>query len=145
MILSEKMVKPISLVILEDLKGHIALQLRDNIPFIPNPDQWAIFGGRIEQDESPRQAALREVQEELTIALTPAKLSFLKTFYYREKGKAFWLFHYPVQKELNHANLTEGQLYRQVAPELIMSGLIDHKRIIDHHLEMLDWYWHHAS
>lgn len=144
MILSEKITKRISLVILEDLNKHIALQLRDNNLFIANPDQWAIFGGRIEQDESPRQAALREVQEELTIALIPAKLSFLKTFYYPEKGKAFWLFHYPVQNELNHTNLTEGQSYRQVAPELIQSGLIAHKRIVDHHLEMLDWYWCHA-
>lgn len=34
-------------------------------------NQWALPGGRIEAEESPQQAALRELQEEVQLQLTP--------------------------------------------------------------------------
>ena len=40
-------------------------------------DTWEIPGGIVELNESPRQAALREVSEELGLAINPATLSLM--------------------------------------------------------------------
>ena len=52
-------------LILENARGEILLQLRDTNPSIPYPDCWGTFGGEIEEGESPVQAIVREIQEEL--------------------------------------------------------------------------------
>lgn len=41
------------------------LQLRDNRPEVPNAGHWGGFGGYVEAGETPRQAIVRELQEEL--------------------------------------------------------------------------------
>lgn len=46
------------------------LQLRDDIPGIWYPDHWGLFGGAIEPGESPEQALVRELEEELGITPT---------------------------------------------------------------------------
>lgn len=45
--------------------GRYLLQLRDNIPTIHLPNNWALFGGRIEAGESEEEALRRELLEEL--------------------------------------------------------------------------------
>lgn len=57
-------------VILESSEG-VTLQLRDDLHL------WGIFGGLIEEGEDPMTAALREIQEELTIGLDPDRLVLL--------------------------------------------------------------------
>jgi 8-oxo-dGTP diphosphatase len=49
-------------------RGEVLLQLRDNIPTIRFANYWGCIGGGIEQGETPEQAVLREVDEELGIA-----------------------------------------------------------------------------
>ncbi len=44
--------------------GAILLQLRDNIPEIRNPGKWVPPGGGVELDETPLEAAYREIEEE---------------------------------------------------------------------------------
>jgi len=61
--------KEIAAVILENDKGEILLYLRDNKPSIPFPHYWDLFGGHIEEGETPEEALLREVKEELNIEL----------------------------------------------------------------------------
>ena len=46
------------------------LQLRDNKPNIAAPGKWSLFGGMVESGESPREALVREIQEELSIKLS---------------------------------------------------------------------------
>lgn len=46
--------------------GKFLLQLRDDIPGIPYPGQWAFFGGHIEPGETPEVAIKRELQEEIS-------------------------------------------------------------------------------
>jgi len=41
------------------------LQLRDNKQTIPYPNKWGTFGGQVEEMESPEDALIREVREEL--------------------------------------------------------------------------------
>ena len=130
----------IALVILEDREGRIALQLRSAIAQIVNPDRWGLFGGHVEADESPEQAALREVEEELTTPLQARKLRFIKHFQLPNE-KDYFAFHYPVSNELDNAILTEGQRFGWFAPAQIRTQTIDGKAIVPYHYALLDEFW----
>lgn len=51
--------------------GRVLLQHRDDRPDIAWPGHWALFGGHMEAEETPEQAALREIEEELGLCLEP--------------------------------------------------------------------------
>jgi 8-oxo-dGTP diphosphatase len=70
--------KKIAAVILENDKGEFLLYLRDNKPGIPFPDHWDLIGGHVEEGETPEQALVREVKEELGIELLNYR--FFKTY-----------------------------------------------------------------
>jgi 8-oxo-dGTP diphosphatase len=137
------MVKKIALVILEQQNGDIALQLRDNKPTIAHPNRWGLFGGKIEEGEQPKQAALREVAEELTIQLQPQHLTFLQKFSL-EPQKEHFLFHYLLENELQQATLTEGQAFHYWIPNEIQKGHLENHELIFSHLEILNWFWQHT-
>ncbi|HPT20617.1 MAG TPA: NUDIX domain-containing protein [Bacteroidales bacterium] len=61
--------KEIAEIIFENDKGEILLYLRDNKPDIPFPDYWDLIGGHLEEGETPEEALVREVKEELNIDL----------------------------------------------------------------------------
>ncbi len=52
-------------LLIENRRGEVLLQLRDDKPTIPYPGCWGTFGGQIEQGELPEAAMLREIEEEL--------------------------------------------------------------------------------
>lgn len=62
------------------VSGKYILQLRDDIPGISAPGQWALFGGRIVDGETPIDAVKREVFEELVIR--PAHFNLLRPIDY---------------------------------------------------------------
>ncbi len=61
--------KEIAAIILENDAGEFLLYLRDNKPGIPFPGYWDLIGGHIEEGETPEEALVREVKEELDIEL----------------------------------------------------------------------------
>ena len=61
--------KKIAAIILENEKGEFLLYLRDNKPGIPFPDHWDLIGGHVEEGETPEEALVREVKEELGLNL----------------------------------------------------------------------------
>ena len=61
--------KEIAAIILENDEGKFLLYLRDNKPDIPFPDHWDLIGGHIEEGETPEEALVREVKEELDLDL----------------------------------------------------------------------------
>ena len=55
----------IAQVLLFDRDNRLMIYLRDDKADIPFPNHWDFFGGHVEQGETPEQALLREVKEEL--------------------------------------------------------------------------------
>ena len=70
--------KKIAAIILENDKGEFLLALRDNKSWIPFPNHWDLIGGHVEAGETPEEALVREVREELDIELP--EYTFYKTF-----------------------------------------------------------------
>jgi 8-oxo-dGTP diphosphatase len=61
--------KQIAQVLLFDCNRRLLIYLRDDNPEIPFPNHWDFFGGHVEAGESPEQALVREIKEELGIEL----------------------------------------------------------------------------
>ena len=54
--------------------------LRDNIPHIKFPNYWDLPGGGIDANETPREALLREVDEELGLKMHPNSIVWEKRY-----------------------------------------------------------------
>jgi len=78
--------KQIAAIIFENDKGELLLYLRDNKPGIPFPLHWDLFGGHVEEGETPEEAVVREVKEELGYDLKEFK--FFKKYNCQE-GDAY--------------------------------------------------------
>ena len=52
-------------ILIENSAGEVLMQLRDNKPHLKFPNCLSTFGGAIEKGETPRNAIIREVREEL--------------------------------------------------------------------------------
>ncbi|HEU4344138.1 MAG TPA: NUDIX domain-containing protein [Candidatus Binatia bacterium] len=98
--------KQIAMALLFDRHGRLLIYLRDNKPEIPFPNHWDFFGGHIEEGETPEQALVREVREELGIELR--QWNFFR-IYACEEGDA-----YPNLKYVYWAKIDK------IAPELTL-------------------------
>jgi 8-oxo-dGTP diphosphatase len=101
--------KEIAAIILENDKGEILLYLRDNKPDIPFPDHWDLIGGHVEEGETPEEALVREVKEELDIDLKD--YTFYKT-YVCMKGDAYenikYVYYGKINLPIEEVTLLEG-------------------------------------
>lgn len=94
----------------------ILLQFRDNRPETKNPLTWGIFGGKIEQKETPKEAAIRELNEEL--GLNEKKLKqFIKTKF---RGEQIYIFEMNLLKNLSKIKLNEGKKMKLFSKEKIL-------------------------
>jgi 8-oxo-dGTP diphosphatase len=129
-------------VLLEDAKGRIAMQLRDDRPGVSYPGHWGLFGGGREAGETPEEAGIREVREELGRSLDPSRLRRLDTQIVAWPNGALLLpcrvhvFHYPLADELAGAKLHEGRAFAAMAPKQIRAA-----RVVPSHLGILEWFW----
>jgi 8-oxo-dGTP diphosphatase len=64
--------------LLFDRNGRLLIYLRDEKPGISFPNHWDLFGGIIEDGETPEQTLVRELKEEIGIELKD--FHFYKTF-----------------------------------------------------------------
>jgi 8-oxo-dGTP pyrophosphatase MutT (NUDIX family) len=60
--------------------GRYVMQLRDSNPNIFYPDHWGCFGGAVDPGEAPAVALVRELREELMVALTPEDVTRFTEF-----------------------------------------------------------------
>ncbi len=70
---------------------RIVVILRDDIPTIPWPGYWDLPGGEREPGESPVECAIRETEEELGLAFSPADLCWSRE-YIIPSGARDWFF-----------------------------------------------------
>jgi 8-oxo-dGTP diphosphatase len=93
---------------------RVLLQHRDDRPAIRWPGYWCIFGGLIEPGESPEQAVVREIEEELGVALPAVpELFCVVTEGLRER----YVFRAPLPVAVEALVLREGQGMALVALE----------------------------
>jgi 8-oxo-dGTP pyrophosphatase MutT (NUDIX family)/GNAT superfamily N-acetyltransferase len=57
-------------VLFIDDSERVLLRLRDDRPDLPHPGQWDLVGGAVEPGETIREAAMREVEEEIERKVT---------------------------------------------------------------------------
>jgi 8-oxo-dGTP diphosphatase len=60
----------IAQALLFDRHGRLVIYLRDDKPKIPFPNHWDLIGGHVEPGETPDQALVREVEEEIGVKLS---------------------------------------------------------------------------
>lgn len=94
------------------------MQLRDNIPTIKYPGQWALFGGHIEPGETPEVAVKRELIEEIGYELS----TFAEFGVYADETVVRHVFQAPLLVELNQLVLGEGWDMGFLTPEDIRRG-----------------------
>lgn len=112
--------KQIAAIIFENDEGEMLLYLRDNKPGIPFPLHWDLFGGHVEEGETPEEALVREVREELGYELK--EYSFFRKYECAE-GDAYPNVKYIYTGKINvpagEITLYEGDHARYFKPEEI--------------------------
>lgn len=105
-----------------DRDGKFVFYLRDDKPTIPFPNHWDLFGGHLEPGETPHDALLRELREE--IGVTPIHTEFFRR-YDVTSGDAW-----PNVKHLYVVHLAEAaaELALYEGQELRAINLADHHR-----------------
>jgi len=110
--------KQIAQVLLFDHDRRLLIYLRDDKPDIPFPNHWDFFGGHVEAGESPDQAMVREVKEELGIQL--AEWQFVRRYECLE-GDVYpnvkWIYRASIDQAAEELVLFEGQKLTSVSKE----------------------------
>ena len=113
--------KEIAAIILENDKGELFLALRDNKPGIPFPNHWDLIGGHIEKGETPEEALVREVKEELDIDLM--EYTFYKKYECLE-GDAYpnikYIYSGKINIPIDEITLLEGERSQYFSREEIL-------------------------
>lgn len=130
--------KQIAAIILENDEGDILLYLRDDKPTIPFPDHWDLFGGHIEDGETPKEALIREVKEELGYDLMDYK--FFKEYNCQEGDvdpNIKYVYSGKIDKPIEELTLDVGQKLQFFKPSEIPNVKFANilKRIVMDYLE----------
>jgi 8-oxo-dGTP diphosphatase len=105
-------------VLLFDRDDRLVIYLRDDKADIPFPNHWDFFGGHLEPGETPEQALLREVKEELGIELR--QWQFFRSYECLE-GDVYpnrkYIYQARIDKTIDELTLHEGQRLASIKPD----------------------------
>jgi 8-oxo-dGTP diphosphatase len=133
--------KEIAAIILENEKGEFLLALRDDKAWIPFPNHWDLIGGHVEEGETPEEALVREVKEELDIDIK--EYTFFKK-YVCLTGDAYentkYIYSGKINIPIEEVTLLEGQRpqyfsreeipnvrFANIIKSIVMDYIKDHK------------------
>ncbi|MEP6018519.1 MAG: NUDIX hydrolase [Paracoccaceae bacterium] len=105
----------------------LATLLRDDLPGLIWAGYWDVPGGGIEGDETPLQCVLRELEEELCVALDPSLVQWGRE-YGTSNGDISWFFaaHAPASLEQQMSLGDEGQDWALMT----VDAFLEHKRVV---------------
>ncbi|MAF51013.1 MAG: hypothetical protein CMH64_02880 [Nanoarchaeota archaeon] len=106
MIIRKKAVK----IFLINPKREMLMQLRDDIPSIPNPGFWGLIGGEVENGESSLEAIKREIKEEINCPIK--NITLLKEVDFPDRNVHITYFKGDISTLSSEIELTEGQEVR---------------------------------
>jgi 8-oxo-dGTP diphosphatase len=72
-------------VLFEDERGHVLVLRRGK--GVPESGRLGLPGGSVEAGESPSEAAIREVREEIGVAIAPGRLTNVRTYLWYEEHR----------------------------------------------------------
>lgn len=113
-------------VLLVSKAGQIVMQHRDDKPTISNPGRISAFGGSMEPGETPVEAAVRELKEELGIDVPPKALIPFRTYQKTQAvhGEDATVYVFVLENvEPEGLTLYEGQAIRIVDPQENLSAI----------------------
>ena len=93
-------------VLIEREDGRMLFQLRDNDQSIKNSNCWSLFGGGINKNEKPIEAAMRELKEELGLIIKKEQLRLWMVFPVFKKKN--YIFKLQLNKDTKPLRLMEG-------------------------------------
>ncbi|MEV2218847.1 NUDIX domain-containing protein [Nocardia vinacea] len=94
-------------ILMINARDQVLMYLRDDFPYIPYPNMWAIPGGMLEDGETPHDCVIREIKEEMDIALDPDRVVHAMT-HERDFGIEH-TFATRIELDIDAITLTEGQ------------------------------------
>ena len=110
--------KQIAMVLLFDRQGRLLIYLRDDKPDIPFPNHWDFLGGHVEEGETPEEALVREVKEEIGVDLR--EWVFFRRYVCTE-GDAYpnikYLYWARIDRTAEELTLYEGQRLMSITAE----------------------------
>ncbi len=97
---------------------NFLMQLRDDYEHIICPGQWGLFGGHLEQEETPQSGLVREVIEEINYFIN--KPTFFKS--YNDDKAQRYIYFAALDQSLSKLELNEGQDLDLVSIQSIREG-----------------------
>jgi mutator protein MutT len=105
----------VATALLFDRNNQLLIYLRDDKPEISFPNHWDLFGGHVEKGETPEQALVRELKEELNVDVTDYQ--FYKAFESNNEARANtkFVFVVKINQSANELTLYEGQYLKAIS------------------------------
>ncbi len=97
-------------VILRAPDDRLLLMQRDKKAGIRYPGYWALFGGSVDPGETPREAACRELEEELELRIDPGGLR--RVTHYFSNLKREHVYEAALEQSIESLTLREGRAMR---------------------------------
>lgn len=94
-------------VLLKDKNGKFLLQLRDRKKTISSPGKWSVFGGGVKRNETPLDAIVREMKEELELDMDKSHVKQVIVFPMPRRKQ--YLFIYKKSIDPSKLKLHEGR------------------------------------
>lgn len=135
-------VKQVAIAILYQADRYL-MQLRDPLPTIVYPGEWGLFGGHLEEKETPDDAVWRELVEEIGYRPTGLQL-FTRHEDDRAIRHVFWgaltvdLKDLDLQEGwdcglLSLEQIRQGEAYSDIAQKVCPLGTVHRQLLLDFH------------